>query len=347
MPSLIAEVQMSVRGLVTAALLLLCLPGRAEAATLDTVRERGLLSCALQADARLEVNDPGQRTGAISIDVDLCRALAAAILGDSSRIEPVLASLADRIEAVESGAGNVGFGGLSVTARRNLRIDVALVYRHESQGFMADAALGLKTVADAGSAAVCVNRQGSGFTGLLDFIGQGSLKLQPMDFTTNDASMESYIAGRCPLITGDIGLLARQRANFALPVDRHVILPDRISHEPIAAWVQRHDHQWLQIVRWLLNALILAEEKGITHSNVDKALVNPVDPAIRRLLGVDRHPLMDHGLSSDCIVRMLRAVGNYGEIVERAYGTGSVVPEPRGRNALIRDGGLIYSLPYR
>jgi general L-amino acid transport system substrate-binding protein len=346
MRSLIAEMAAPVR-LMAFAFLLLCQSDKADAATLDTVRERGALSCALQADARSVVNDPGQRSGAISVDVDLCRALAAAILGDPSRIDPVLASLVDRIEAVESGAADVGFGSLSITARRGLRLEPALVYRHESQGFMADASLGLKRAADAGAVNVCVNRPSASFSGLADFIALEAPALKPMPFASNDASLENYLAGRCPLITGDIGVLAQQRAALALPPDRHVILADRISHEPIAAWTRRQDHQWLQIIRWTLNALILAEELGVTQAKVDTLSSKPFDPVVRRLLGLDRHPLMELGLDADSIVRMLRAVGNYGEIYERAYGPGSIVPEPRGRNALIRDGGLIYSLPYR
>lgn len=319
----------------------------AAAGTLDRVRARDNLVCLLPLEGQQDLQTPGFAGGTSLFEADLCRAMAIAILGQADRASSLVVSLADRVDAIITGDGDISFGFMTATASRNLRIEFPVIYYHDAQGFLAPAGSSYSQIRSSGATTVCVVRGSSNEGALADRIASEALPFILVPVGSTEALVDSYTSGRCRLASADISTLISQRIAAGLSPERHVILEETISHEPVGPMVPANDPDWAFATRWIINGLLVAEERGITRDNVLKQRETATDPVVRRLLGLEPHPLMDLGLPADCLVRVIQSVGNYAEMFDRAFGPKTAYSMPRGKSRLLRDGGVLYAQPYR
>ncbi len=314
--------------------------------TLAAVKARDLLVCGTSTGAA-GFSLPDSRGEYRGLDNDICRAVAAAAVGDPAKIRWVPLTTQARLPALQSGQIDVLIRTVTWTQGRDTAngLNFTAVSFYDGQGFLLRASLGLKRATELNGATICVVSGSTNELNLADWARVNKVEYQPVVFEQNDEARRSYYNGRCDAYSTDASQLAGLRSTFPKP-DEHVILPDIISKEPHSPVVRHGDDQWFDIVRWTLFALITAEELGITQANVDEYLESQ-NPEIRRLLGLsgDHGPLM--GLDRKWAYRAIKAVGNYGEIFERNLGKSTAIGLERGLNALWTKGGLMYAPPIR
>jgi general L-amino acid transport system substrate-binding protein len=318
----------------------------ASAQTLDQVKGRGQLLCGVNVGfGGFALPDAqGKWSG---LEVDYCRAIAAAVLGDAGKVKYVALDATSRFEALKSGAIDVLVRSATWTLSRDSSqgLDFEVVYYYDGQGFMVRKSTNIKSVKELDGASICVAQGSTTELNLADYFRANKIKYEGVAFKDNDETVQAYAAGRCDAYTTDASGLASFRLKLPTP-DDHIILPEIISKEPIAAVVRKGDSQWGTIVRWVHYAMIDAEENGITSTNLDESMKS-TNPEVKRMLGVEGKFGDGLGLSNDWVVNIVKQVGNYGEVFDRNVGAGSPLKLPRGLNNLWTKGGLQYAPPIR
>ena len=317
-------------------------------ATLQAVKDRGSLNCGVTTGlvGFAAPNAQGEWEG---FDVAVCRAVAAAVLGDPNAVNFVPTTGKTRFTALASGEVDLLARNTTWTFSRDtdLKFDFIGVNYYDGQGFMVPSSLGVTSAKDLDGATVCIQTGTTTELNLADFFRSNNMNYEPVPIETNAEANQQYLAGACDVYTTDASGLAATRATFENPGD-HVILPEIISKEPLGPLVRHGDNEWGDIVRWTLNALISAEELGITSANVnDMAGTAGDNPEVNRLLGTEGELGAMIGLENDWAVNAIAAVGNYGEIFEQNIGESTPIGLARGLNAQYTDGGLLYSPPFR
>jgi len=317
----------------------------ANAGTLDQVKARGQLICGANpglAGFGLP-DDQGVYKG---LDVDECRAIAAAIFNDPNKVKYIPINAKDRPTILASGEIDVLIRNTTWTLSRETGgMFFTGVNYYDGQGFMVKRKLGVDSALKLDGASVCVQQGTTTELNLADYFRAHNMKLEAVVFATDDEATKAYDSGRCDAYTTDASGLYSERLKMSNPND-NVVLPEIISKEPLGPSVRKDDIQWFEIVQWTHYALLTAEELGVTQANVDEKLKSD-NPAIRRLLGVEGDFGKSLGLTNDWAYRIIKHVGNYGEIFERNVGQGSPIKIARGLNALWNKGGLQYAPPIR
>jgi general L-amino acid transport system substrate-binding protein len=322
--------------------------GAAAAATLDDVKARGTLNCGVTTGL-VGFAAPNANGVWEGFDVAVCRAVAAAVLGDPMAVEFVPTTGKTRFTALASGEVDMLARNTTWTFTRDvdLKNEFAGINYYDGQGFMVPADLGVTSAKELNGATVCIQTGTTTELNLADFFRANNMDYEPVPIETNSEAQQQYLARACDVYTTDRSGLAATRAAFENPSD-HVILPETVSKEPLGPLVRHGDNQWGEVVRWTLNALIAAEEKGITSANVEEMASEPTDrPAVNRLLGTEGNLGEMLELDSDWAVRAIAAGGNYGELFAKHIGEDTPVGLDRGLNAQWTDGGLIYAPPFR
>jgi general L-amino acid transport system substrate-binding protein len=317
----------------------------ANAGTLDQVKARGELICGANPGLA-GFGLPDDQGGYKGLDVDGCRALAAAIFNDPNKVKFLPINAKDRPTILASGEIDVLIRNTTWTLSRETGgMFFTGVNYYDGQGFMVRKKLGVDSALKLDGASVCVQQGTTTELNLADYFRANNMKLEAVVFATDAEATKAYDSGRCDAYTTDASGLYSERLKMSVP-DDHVVLPEIISKEPLGPSVRKDDVQWFEIVQWAHYALITAEELGVTQANVDEKLKSD-NPAIRRLLGVEGNFGQGLGLTNDWAYRIIKAVGNYGESFERNVGMGSPIKIRRGLNALWSQGGLQYAPPIR
>jgi general L-amino acid transport system substrate-binding protein len=315
-------------------------------ATLNNVKQKGFLTCGSNTGlAGFGVPDAqGNWTG---LDVDLCRAVAAAVFNDATKVRFIPLSAKDRFTALQSGEVDVLVRNTTWTMSRDtqLGLDFTGVNYYDGQGFLVRKKLGVTSAKELNGASVCTQQGTTTELNLADFFRANNLKYEVVAFATAAETFDAYNSGRCDAFTTDASGLYSERLKAANP-DEHIVLPEIISKEPLGPSVRHGDNQWGDIVRWTHYAMINAEELGVTKANVDQMTKND-NPEIKRMLGSEGKFGEAIGLTNDWAFRIIKHVGNYGEIFEKNVGQGSPLKIQRGQNALWTKGGLQYAPPIR
>lgn len=321
--------------------------GAAAAGTLEDVKARGKLNCGVTTGlAGFAAPDAtGEWKG---IDAAFCRAVASAVLGDASAVEFVPTTGKTRFTALASGEIDLLARNTTWTLSRDvdLKFDFLGVNYYDGQGFLVPKALGVSSAKDLDGATVCVQTGTTTELNLADFYRSNNISYEPVPIETSAEGAQQYLAGACDTYTTDASGLASIRATFENPSD-HILLPEIISKEPLGPLVRHGDNNWGDIVRWTLNALITAEELGVTSANIAEMTKGVDNPEIARLLGTEGTLGEMLGLDADWAKRAIETQGNYGEIFARNIGEDTPVGLARGLNAQWKDGGLLYSPPFR
>ncbi|WP_163848920.1 amino acid ABC transporter substrate-binding protein [Pseudooceanicola aestuarii] len=322
--------------------------GAAAAATLDDVKARGKLNCGVTTGlvgfAAPDAN--GEWKG---FDVGVCRAVAAAVLGDPTAVEFVPTTGKTRFTALASGEIDMLARNTTWTFSRDvdLKFTFVGVNYYDGQGFMVPKELGVSSAKEMDGATVCIQTGTTTELNLADFFRKNNMNYEPVPIETNAEAQQQYLAGACDVYTTDASGLAATRATFEDPT-AHVVLPEIVSKEPLGPLVRHGDDEWGDVVRWSLNALVAAEELGITSTNVgDMASSAGDNPEINRLLGTEGNLGEMLGLEADWAVKAIQAGGNYGELFEQNIGESTPIGLARGLNAQWTDGGLMYAPPFR
>ncbi|MBZ0123453.1 MAG: amino acid ABC transporter substrate-binding protein [Roseovarius sp.] len=322
--------------------------GAAAAATLDDVKARGKLNCGVTTGlVGFAAPDANGVWG--GFDVAVCRAVAAAVLGDATAVEFVPTTGKTRFTALASGEVDMLARNTTWTFSRDvdLKFEFVGTNYYDGQGFMVPASLGVTSAKELDGATVCIQTGTTTELNLADFFRKNNMSYEPVPIETNAEGQQQYLAGACDTYTTDRSGLAATRAAFENPKD-HVILPETISKEPLAPLVRHGDSEWGDVVRWTLNALIAAEEYGVTSANIADMAAAPGDsPEINRMLGTEGNLGEMLGLDAQWAVRAIDAGGNYGEIFEKNIGENTPIGLARGLNAQYTDGGLLYAPPFR
>jgi general L-amino acid transport system substrate-binding protein len=317
----------------------------APAQTLKTVKDRGSLICGVSQGLPGFSNpdDKGNWTG---FDVDFCRAIAAAVLNDASKVKFTPLSAKDRFEPLKTGEIDVLSRNTTWTLSRDVSYgNFTGVTYYDGQGFLVRKALKVNSALELNGASVCTQTGTTTELNLADFFRANGMKYEVIAFGTADETIKAYEAGRCDAFTTDVSQLYAEKLKLANAND-HVILPEIISKEPLSPLVRQGDDQWFDVVKWTHFAMLNAEELGVSSKNIDEGLKSS-QPEIRRLLGVEGNFGEQLGLTKDWAVRIVRQVGNYGEVFERNVGTGSKLGISRGLNRLWTKGGIQYAPPIR
>lgn len=329
-----------------AATMWLGLSTSASAATLDDVKSKGSISCGVTTGLLgFSAQDENNRwTG---IDADYCHALAAAVLGDSEAVEFLPLSAKERFTALQSGQVDLLSRVTTWTFSRDVELGLTFVGTnyYDGQGFMVPNEIGVSSARELDGATVCIQPGTTTELNLADYFARHDMDYEAVVVETDDVARQAYQAGRCVVYTTDKSGLAAQKPNLENP-DAHTILPETISKEPLGPVVRQGDDQWADIARWTLNALIAAEEYGVTSENVEE-MKDSDNPEVRRLLGTEGDLATKLGLDANAFARAIEAEGNYGEIYNRTVGVDSPLGLERGVNAQWTDGGLMYSPPFR
>ena len=313
-------------------------------ATLATIKKRGRLRCG--AGAALpgfgQIDADGRWSG---FDIDFCRAVATAVFGEPSKVEFVPLTTRERFAALHQGTVDVLSRDTTWTLSRESGHDLlfAGISYYDGQGFLVRSTLGAKTALDLKSASICVQQDTTTELNLTDFFRQRGLKYEPKSFQTSEETENGYKTGKCAAYTSDASALFVMKAGLPDP-DNNLILPQIISKEPLGPAVRQGDDQWFLIVRWTLTAMIDAEEMGVSQVNVDD-MARGDNPLVKRLLGVEGNYGQGLGLTADWAYRVIKLVGNYGDVFQRNLGDGSKLKIKRGLNELWTHGGLLYAAP--
>ncbi|TAH14099.1 MAG: amino acid ABC transporter substrate-binding protein [Curvibacter sp.] len=316
--------------------------------TLDAIKARGQVICGVNTGlAGFSAADSnGKWTG---LDVDICRAVAAAVLGDGEKVKYVPLNAQARFTALQSGeidvlSRNTTF---SLTRDASLGLSITAPTYYDGQGFMVPVKSKIKSAKQLKGQTVCVQSGTTTEKNLTDYSKAAGLNIKPVVFEKVEAATGAYFAGRCVAYTTDASGLASVRNKEAKNPDDHVILPELISKEPLGPMVRRGDDEWTAIVKWTVYGLLEAEEYGVTAANVDDLKANSKDPVVGRLLGSTEDTGKLLGLDKEWLARAVKTTGNYGEIFERNVGPKTAIKLPRGLNNLWSKGGVQYAPPVR
>lgn len=327
---------------------LLCLTFGAQAgATLDAIKQRGQLRCGVSTGV-VGFSAPDSQNRWKGLDVDVCRAVAAAVLGDPDKVAYTPLNAQQRFAALQSGQIDLLSRNTSWTLTRDASLGlhfVAVTY-HDGQGFMVPRKLKVNSARQLKGAQVCVQAGTTTEKNLADFSRRHQLQLKPVVFDSFEAAFKAYFSGRCQAYTTDASGLASVRTKEASSPDDHVILPELISKEALGPMVKRGDDDWLAVARWTVFALLEAEELGITQANVTTRQKD-ADPSVQRFMGGSEDMGKLLGLDRQWAVRAVQAVGHYGEVFERHVGQQSPLKLVRGPNRLWNQGGLMFAPPIR
>ena len=321
--------------------------GVAAAGTLDDVKARGKLNCGVTTGL-IGFGAPDANGEWKGFDVSLCRAIAAAVLNDATAVQFVPTTGKTRFTALASGEIDLLARNTTWTFSRDvdLKFDFVGVNYYDGQGFLVPKSLGVSSAKDLDGATVCVQTGTTTELNLADFFRNNGISYEPVPFETNAEVQPIYLDGACDVYTTDASGLASTRASFEKPGD-HILLPEIISKEPLGPLVRHGDSEWGDVVRWTLNALITAEELGVTSANVGEMSTSTSNPEVSRLLGTEGTLGEMLGLDADWAKRAIETQGNYGEIFAKNIGEETPIGLARGLNAQWTDGGLLYSPPFR
>ncbi|OAN49504.1 amino acid ABC transporter substrate-binding protein [Paramagnetospirillum marisnigri] len=316
-------------------------------ATLDAVKAKGFLQCGVNLGL-YGFSAPDAKGNWAGLDVDVCRAVAAAVFGDASKVKYTPLSAQQRLPALQSGEIDLLARNTTWTLTRDTAngLDFTTPSYFDGQGFMVSKKLGLKSVKELNGATVCVLPGTTTEQNLSDFFRANKMSFKPVVIEKNEELNSAFFSGRCDALSSDASQLAGIRAGQASNPEDWVILPELISKEPLAPAVRQGDPQWADLVRWSQFAMVYAEEKGVTSKSVAEAAKSP-DPDLQRLLGVTAGNGKAMGVDEKWAYNIIAQVGNYGESFERNVGKDSNLKLSRGLNALYTNGGLMYAMPPR
>lgn len=325
----------------------LAVPTLAQADTLDIVKKRGHVECGVTTGFAgfSAPNDKGEWEG---LDIDVCRAVAAAVLGDASKFKAVPLNSQQRFTALQSGEVDVLARNTTITQQRDTALGAmgVGVNFYDGQGFLVSKGLGVSSAKELDGATVCMQTGTSNENTMADWARANNIQYTPVVIDQFNEVVNAFVAGRCDVFSTDASGLASIRISKLSNPDDYLVLPEIISKEPLGPFVRQGDDQWFNVVKWTLQAMFNAEELGLTSANVDQHLQSE-DPNIRRLLGATEGSGKNLGLDEKWAYNIVKQVGNYGESFERNVGADSPLQIKRGLNAQWQDGGLIYGLPIR
>ncbi|SOE00038.1 amino acid ABC transporter substrate-binding protein [Caenispirillum bisanense] len=322
--------------------------GSAQAGTtFDAVKQRGEVVCGVHTGLA-GFGAPDAQGNWSGLDIDVCRAVAAAVFGDAKKVKYVPLSAQQRLAALQAGEVDILSRNTTWTLTRDTSngLNFTAVNYYDGQGFMVPKSLGVNSAKELDGATVCVQTGTTTELNMADYFRANNMKLNPLTIEAFEEVNAAYASGRCDAITSDASQLAAIRANDLPNPDDHVILPELISKEPLTPAVRHGDDQWFDVVKWSIYAMIDAEEQGITSANVDEKKGSD-NPNTKRLLGVTPGMGAALGLPEEWAYNIVKQVGNYGESFERNVGKDSPLKLERGLNALWTDGGLMYAPPAR
>jgi general L-amino acid transport system substrate-binding protein len=318
----------------------------ASAATLDDVKSKGFIQCGVSQGLPgfSSTNDKGEWTG---MDVDLCRAVAAAIFADPAKVKFTPLSAKERFTALQSGEIDILSRNTTWTMSRDtsLGLNFAGVIYYDGQGFLVRKELGVSSALQLDGASVCTQTGTTTELNLADFFRTNNMKYEVVAFEKADETVQAYDSGRCDVFTSDASQLYAQRLKLTNP-EEHVVLPEIISKEPLGPVVRQGDDQWFNLVKWTLFAMVNAEERGVNSGNVDQMKASD-NPEIKRMLGTEGAYGEGVGLGNVWAYNIIKHVGNYGEVFERNVGPETPLGIARGLNALWTQRGLQYAPPIR
>ena len=314
--------------------------------TFEAVKAKGFVQCGVNNSGLpgfAQVDDAGKWSG---LDIDVCKAVAAALFGDAEKVKYTPLSAKERFTALQSKEIDVLSRNSTQTLSREsaLGLNFVAINYYDGQGFMVPAKLGVKSAKELDGASVCVQTGTTTELNLADYFRANGMKYEPVVFETNDEIIVAFQAGRCDVFTTDQSGLYSSRTKFEKP-DDWVVLPELISKEPLGPAVRQGDDEWADVVRFSYFAMVQAEELGVTSANVDE-MKGSDNPNIKRLLGVEAELGKGLGLPADFAYQVVKQIGNYGETFERNVGMSTPLKIARGYNALWNQGGLQYSPPF-
>ncbi len=333
---------------VVVAATVLSISGIAQAgATLDAVKKKGYVQCGI-SDGLPGFSYADAKGNYLGLDVDVCRAVAAGLFGDASKVRYSPLTAKERFTALQSGEVDILSRNTTWTSSRDsaMGLNFTGVTYYDGQGFLVNKKMGISSAKELDGATVCIQAGTTTELNLADYFRANGLKYTPITYDTSDESAKSLESGRCDVLTSDQSQLYAQRIKLASP-DEYVVLPEVISKEPLGPAVRQGDDEWFHIVRWTLFAMLNAEELGVTSQNVEEQAKTTKNPDIARLLGAEGTYGADLKLPNDWVVKIVKQVGNYSESFERNVGAGSELKIERGLNALWNKGGLQYAPPVR
>ncbi|KQQ60194.1 amino acid ABC transporter substrate-binding protein [Pseudomonas sp. Leaf127] len=315
--------------------------------TLDTVKKKGFVQCGV-SDGLPGFSYVDAKGAFIGFDVDVCRAVAAAVFGDAKKVRYSQLTAKERFTALQSGEVDMLSRSTTWTSSRDASMGILFtgVAYYDGQGFLVNNKLGVKSARELDGATFCIQAGTVTELNLADYFRANNMKYMPITFDTSDESFKALESGRCDVLTSDQSQLYGQRLKLATP-QHYSVLPEVISKEPLTPAVRRGDEEWFAIVRWTLNAMLNAEELGVTSRNVTDLKKNTTNPDVARLLGSEGALGKDLNLPGDWVVQVVSQVGNYGEAFDRNLGEGSDLKIKRGLNALWNQGGIQYAAPVR
>ena len=316
-------------------------------ATLEAVQKKGYVQCGI-SDGLPGFSYADAKGNYLGLDVDVCRAVAAAVFGDASKVRYSPLTAKERFTALQSGEVDILSRNTTWTSSRDsaMGLNFTGVNYYDGQGFLVSKKLGVASARELDGATVCIQAGTTTELNLADYFRANNLKYTPITYDTSDESAKSLESGRCDVLTSDQSQLYAQRIKLAAPGE-YVVLPEVISKEPLGPVVRQGDDEWFHVVRWTLFAMLNAEELGVDSSNVEVMAKSTKNPDIARLLGAEGTYGQDLKLPNDWVVKIVKQVGNYGESFERNVGAGSELKIERGLNALWNKGGLQYAPPVR
>ncbi|MFT5608172.1 MAG: general L-amino acid transport system substrate-binding protein [Parvicella sp.] len=320
----------------------------AQAGTLADVQARGELNCVVSTGVAgfAAPNDSGRWEG---FDIGFCRAVAAAVLGDGDKVKFVPSTGKTRFTLLNSGEGDILFRNTTETMSRDadLKLSFLPVNYYDGQGFLIRKAMGVNSAKDLDGASVCIQTGTTTELNLADYFRINGMSYEPVNIETNAEGITNYGANRCDVYTTDASGLASTRAALDAP-DDHMLLPEIISKEPLGGAVRHGDDEWFDIGKWVVNALINAEELGVTSANAGELAAEAGNnPSINRLLGTEGDMGAMLGLDAQWALRAIQAGGNYAELFENNIGPDTPLGLARGLNDSWKDGGILYAAPVR
>lgn len=332
--------------LVCSIVVVFCLAGGVSADTLDAVKKKGYVNAGVSGKV-VGFSAPDANGVWAGMDVDFVRAVAAAIFNDPKKARFTPVAFKESFTALQSGEIDILSRNTTWTFQRDTKLGLEFVGTlfYDGQGFLVPKKLGVKSALELGGASVCTQSGTTTELNLSDYFTSKGMTYKPVVYESADEATVIYDTGRCDVYTTDASALAARRTGLSDPA-AHIILPEIISKEPLGPAVRQGDQKWSDIVRWTLFALISAEELGITSQNVDEMKTSS-NPAVKRFLGVDADYGQHLGLTADWAYRIVKHVGNYGEVFERNIGPATPLGLERGVNALWTNGGLMYAPPIR
>lgn len=319
----------------------------ASAATLDDVKSKGHVQCGV-SQGLIGFSNPDDKNNWTGLDVDFCRAVAAAVFGDGEKVKFTPLSAKERFTALQSGEIDILSRNTTWTMGRDTSLGLVFagVTYYDGQGFMVKKALGVDSALKLDGASVCTQTGTTTELNLADYFRANNMKYEVVAFEKADEVIAAYDSGRCDVFTTDQSGLYAERLKMKNP-DENVVLPEIISKEPLGPVVRQGDDAWFNVVKWTYYALLNAEELGVTQANAAEMMTSSTNPEIRRLLGVEGDFGKGIGLENDWAAKAIKAVGNYGEIFERNVGPNTNLKIERGINAQWNKGGLQYAPPIR